>query len=217
MNHPCWFPDMHTRNKGFMQVTGAGIVKAVPDTAIVNLGVVTENLSLEVARRENSIKTASVINALTSMGIDTKQIITGAFSIDPLYDFINGKQTFRGYRVTNILTVTIKEIAQAGEVIDKATMAGANRVDNVSFTVSDKTHYYDQALKLAIENALHKVQQIGNTLDLEIDEIPYRIVEQSVEAVPYETSALKLPAAATPVMPGQIEITAVVMVIFGYI
>ena len=125
------------------------------------MGVVTENVSLEAARRENALKTASVINTLANMGIEKKQISTGAFSIDPLYDFIDGRQTFRGYRVSNILTVTIKDIARAGEVIDKATFAGANRIDNISFTLSDQAYYYDQALKLAIEKALHKGTEIG--------------------------------------------------------
>ncbi len=216
MIHPCLYPSMHTNEKGYIKVTGAASLKAVPDTAIVNMGVVTDNISLEVARRENSMKTANVINALTSLGIDKKQIITGAFSIDPIYDYINGKQTFRGYRVTNILTVTIKDIDRAGEVIDKATIAGVNRVDNVNFTVSDPTVYYDKALKLAIENAIHKSSVIGGTLDIEVEEVPCRIIERSMEAVPFETSAVKLSAAATPVMPGQIEIAAVVVAIFRY-
>lgn len=203
--------------KGHIKVTGAGTVKAIPDTAVVNLGVVTENISLEAARRENAVKSNTVINMLTGMGIEKKQISTGAFSIDPLYDFIEGRQVFRGYRVTNLLTVIIKDIARAGEVIDKATFAGANRVDNISFTLSDRSHYYDIALNLAIENAQHKASEIGKALELEINETPYKIIEQSVAAQPYEAYTAKLTAPATPVMPGQIEITSVIVVIFGYI
>ncbi|MBP7071874.1 MAG: SIMPL domain-containing protein [Clostridia bacterium] len=209
-------PFLYTQKKGYMKITGAGAVKAIPDTAIVNMGVVTENVSLEAARRENALKTASVINTLANMGIEKKQISTGAFSIDPLYDFIDGRQTFRGYRVSNILTVTIKDIARAGEVIDKATFAGANRIDNISFTLSDQAYYYDQALKLAIENALHKGTEIGNALDLEVDEIPYKIIEENISPSPYDTSLVKLSAPATPVLPGQLEITSIVVVILGY-
>ena len=216
MNYNYCNPCLHTPKKGYIKVTGIGAVKAIPDTAIVNLGVVTENISLEAARRENAVKSTAVINVLTNMGIEKKQISTGAFSIDPLYDFIDGKQTFRGYRVSNLLTVTIKDIALAGEVIDKATFSGANRVDNISFILSDQTLYYDKALNLAIENALHKGAEIGNALGLDIDEVPYKIVEKSVGVPIYEASMLKLSAPATPVLPGQIEITASILVILGY-
>jgi uncharacterized protein len=216
MYYNCYNPSMHMQKKGYMKVTGVGAVKAIPDTAIINLGVVTENLSLEAARRENAVKSTAVINMLINMGVEKKQISTGAFSIDPLYDFIDGKQTFRGYRVSNLLTVTIKDIARAGEVIDKATFSGVNRVDNISFILSDQAHYYDIALNLAIENALHKGSEIGNTLDVEIDKVPYRIIEQSVGAPIYDISMAKLSAPATPVLPGQIEITSTILVILGY-
>lgn len=217
MYFPQYNPYHCAPKQGLMKVIGMGTVKAIPDTAIVNLGVVTENISLEAARRENAVKTNAVINALTGAGIEKKQISTGAFSIDPIYDFIEGKQIFRGYRVTNLLTVTIKDIARAGEIIDKATFAGANRVDNISFTLSDQAQYYDMALNLAIENAWHKAFEIGKALDLKIHETPYRIIEQSTAAQPYEAFAAKPAAPATPVMPGQLEITSVILTMFGYI
>ena len=209
-------PGLYAQKKGHIKVTGIGTVRAVPDTAIVNLGVVTENISLEAARRENAVKSAAVINALIGMGIEKNQISTGAFSIDPLYDFIDGRQTFRGYRVTNLLTVTIKDIARAGEVIDKATFSGANRVDNISFTLSDQTQYYDKALNLAIENALHKGEEIGNALDLELSRVPLRVIEKTAVPIVYEASMAKLTAPATPVMPGQLEITSTVVIILSY-
>ena len=209
-------PNLNTQRKGYLKVTGVGTVKAIPDTAIINLGVVTENLSLEAARRENAVKSTAVVNMLTNMGVEKNQISTGAFSINPLYDFIDRKQTFRGYRVSNLLTVTIKDIARAGEVIDKATFSGANRVDNISFILSDQAHYYDMALDLAIKNALHKGSEIGNALDLELDEIPYRIIEKSLGAPIYDTSMAKLSAPAAPVLPGQIEINSTTLVILGY-
>lgn len=202
--------------KGYIKVTGVGTVKVIPDTAIVNLGVITENINLEAARRENSVKSTAVINVLTNMGIEKKQITTGAFSIDPLYDFIDGKQSFKGYRVSNLLTVTIKDIARAGEVIDKSTFSGANRVDNISFTLSDQAPYYDKALNLAIENALHKGSEIGNALGVEVDEVPYRVIEKSIGAPAYDTCIAKLSAPAAPLMPGQTEVTSIILVILGY-
>jgi uncharacterized protein YggE len=52
-------PSLYSPKKGYIKVTGVGTVKAVPDTAIINLGIVTENTVLETARRENALKTAA--------------------------------------------------------------------------------------------------------------------------------------------------------------
>ncbi len=216
MNYNYFNPSLHMPKKGYMKVTGVGTVKAIPDTALVNLGIITENVSLERARRENAIKSTAVVNMLNSMGINNNQISTGSFTIEPLYDFVEGRQIFKGFRVSNILSVTVTEIANIGEVIDRATTTGVNRVDNIAFTMADPADYYDKALNLAIENALHKGSEIGNALDVEIDEVPYRIIEKSVGAPTYDTSVAKLSAPATPVLPGQIEITSVILVILGY-
>ncbi len=211
-----WNPGMYAPKKGYIKVSGVGAVKAVPDTAIINLGIVTENANLETARRENAMKTATLINTLNGMGIEKKQITTSAFTIDPIYDYIEGRQVFKGYRVSNLLAVTVKDIARAGEVIDKATFSGANRIDNISFTLSDRTAYHDQALNLALENALHKGSEISKALNLKIDEVPYKITEKNISAPVYEIASVKLPVPSTPVLPGQIEITSIVLVVFGY-
>ncbi|HYE82035.1 MAG TPA: SIMPL domain-containing protein [Clostridia bacterium] len=216
MNCIYYNPVMYPVKKGYLKVTGTGTVKAIPDTAVANLGVVTENPVLEAARNENAVKSNSVVNMLTNMGIERKHIRTGGFSIDPLYDFIDGKQVFRGYRVSNILNVTIKDIARAGEIIDRATYAGVNRVDSINFTLSDQAHYYDNALRLAIENALHKASEIGSALNIEVDSIPYKIVEKSIEAPVYDTFAAKLSSPSTPLLPGQLEITSIVLTVIGY-
>lgn len=201
---------------GYMKVTGNGKVKAVPDTALVNLGIITENVSLERARRENAIKSAAVVNLLNTMGITSKQINTGSYIIEPMYDYIDGRQTFKGYRVSNILTVTVAAIATIGDVIDKATSTGVNRVDNITFTLADPGEYYDKALNLAINDALHKSNEIAKSLDVELKDTPYRIIEQTAGVSTYDTPLAKLSAPSTPILPGQLEITASIAAIFAY-
>ena len=216
MSYSYYYPDSSREGRGFIRVTGTGTVKAIPDTALVNLGIVTENTVLENARRENSIKTNTVINTLANLGIEKRSISTGAFSIDPIYDYIDGKQVLRGYRVVNILTVIVEDIARAGEVIDRATFAGVNRVDNISFTLSDITDYYDKALALAVENAIHKSTEIGKVLDVEVDRIPYKIIEKTDGPSLYAGAAAKLASPTTPVLPGQIEIVSTIVAIIGF-
>lgn len=216
MNYMFFNPDLYTAKKGNMKVNGVGLVKVEPNMAVVNLSVITENISLEIAQAENAIKSTAVINELHQMGIPSEQIRTASYNIEPQYDYVNGKQVFRGYKVTNTLSVTIKDVTKVGEIIDHATSSGANRVDNVIFTVEDTSIYYNQALNLAIKNAVQKALEIGNTLGVVVDKVPSKITEESYAAAFEQGSMMKLAAPTTPILPGLINITARIETFFNY-
>ncbi|GIM27603.1 SIMPL domain-containing protein [Clostridium polyendosporum] len=216
MNYMFFNPDLYTTKKGNMKINGVGTVKVEPNVAVVNLSVITENINLKVAQEENAIKSTAVINELHQMGIPNKQIRTASYNIEPQYDYVDGKQIFRGYKVTNTLSVTIKNITKVGEVIDRATSSGVNRVDNIIFTVEDTSIYYNQALNLAIKNAVQKAVEIGNSLGVDVDKTPSKITEESYSSAFEEVSMMKLAAPTTPILPGQINITARIEAIFNY-
>lgn len=199
-----------------MKVNGSASVKAEPTMAIASLGVVTENMSLEEAQRENALKTTSVINSLYSLNIPRKDISTASFDIQPQYDYIEGKQEFRGYRVTNILSIIIRDLSMVGEVIDTATANGANRVDNISFSVEDPSLYYNKALSLAVKSASEKARELANAFGVRLDPVPVKISEVSSSTIAEASPSVKLMAAPTPILPGQIDITAQIEVIFEY-
>lgn len=216
MNYNYFDSNLYMSKQSYMKINGVGTVKVVPDIVLVNLGVITENISLKSAQQENAMLSNAVINTLTEMGITKNEIRTASYNIEPIYDYIERKQVFKGYRVTNILSVTLKNIKIIGEVIDNATASGANRVYNINFTFTDPSIYYDQALTLAIKDAVEKALEIGNTLGVEIVETPLRIIEEDSEAPIFTNSMLKQSAPTTPIMPGQIDITARIEAIFAY-
>jgi uncharacterized protein YggE len=51
-----------------IKVTGEGELAAQPDTASINLGVITENMKLITAQQQNSQDMTKVIQALLSIG-----------------------------------------------------------------------------------------------------------------------------------------------------
>ena len=181
-----------------MLVSGIGTIKAEPNLAIASLGVITENINLKEAQEENAKKTNAVINSLIEMGIPKEMIKTASFNIEPKYDYVEGKQVFRGYRVSNILSVTIKELSKIGEIIDAAVASGANRVDNISFSIEFPSIYYKQALNLAIKDAISKEKEIALTLCTAYETIPYKIIEINNTNVPIGRSMQNLFAASTP-------------------
>jgi len=70
------------------------------------------------------------------------------------------KQDLTGYRVTNTIIVETANLTLAADIIDGAVTAGANRVDNVSFTLSPEKHLQlkDDLIEKAIMNAQTKAE-----------------------------------------------------------
>lgn len=201
-----------------LKVEGKGSIKVQPDTAVVNLGVVTEDKQLEYAQEENTKKVTEVLNTLRRMGVSQKDIETQSYIIDPQYDYVDGKQVFRGYKVLHSLQVTVRDVDKIGEIIDKAVESGANIVNRINFTVSEPSKLYQQALKAAIDDALVKAITIGKKLKICVSQVPVNIVEKGYKTgVPFETTFSKAPEIVTPIQPGQIDITAWIEAVFAYV
>lgn len=201
-----------------LHVFAEGTVKIQPDTAIVTLGVQTENEEVQIAQSENAVRTNQIIQMLTDMGISQPDIQTADYRIDVLYDFENGNQQLRGYRVMHLLQVTVKQIDNVGEIIDTSVQGGANIVSNVQFVLRQPEIAYNQALSLALNNAQQKARIIAATLHVNINETPVHIEEsnQISPPTPFQTALFAKSETATPMMPGQLEITARITAQFEY-
>lgn len=200
-----------------MELEGVGTINVSPDTAVVFLGVINEGKEINTLLKENAEKVQTVIDTLTKAGIAERDIKTENYSIDPQYDFIEGKQSFRGYRITNNLRVTVRDVSKVGRIIDAAVASGANVFYNVNFALSEPSAVYNRALSLAISNVVNKAKSTEKTLSIIVSSIPTQIIEEIGEAgVMKERFALQSPPSATPIRGGEIEITAKIKATFLY-
>ncbi|MCA0983737.1 SIMPL domain-containing protein [Halobacillus yeomjeoni] len=210
----------HRNNEGrLMTVNGSGKVLVQPDTAVVQIGVVTKDEELTKAQQDNADQIQQITDALNQAGIADEQIQTQDYYIYPEYDYVDGKQEFRGYQVTHMLSVTIDDIEQTGTIIDLAVANGANRVSNIQFTLKNAQMYYQEALSIALGNALANAQTIANTLQLNLDQTPVKIVESSIVQPSPVQPYMKAETAsysATPIEPGEQEVVAKVEAQFQY-
>ncbi|MDP4091417.1 MAG: SIMPL domain-containing protein, partial [Bacillota bacterium] len=177
MDFENFYPGSFDQPKGVIKVIGAGSIRVEPDIALINLGVITEDMSLEKAQAENAARSISMLGSLYRLTIPKKDIQTLIYDIQPQYDFVEGRQVFRGYRVTNILTVTIRDKNSVGRVIDTATANGANRVENIRFEAENPSVYYKKALDTAVKDAAAKAREIGYSLGVQINPVPFRVSE----------------------------------------
>jgi uncharacterized protein len=208
---------MTCQQKRIMTVTGIGSISIAPDIVQIQLEVKTESKQLSQAQQENAELMNLVIESLLELGIARENIQTVSYNISPQYDYVEGRQVFRGYEVINSIDVKIKNIEQAGTIIDTAVRNGVNQVSNIRFTVENEQIPYQEALSLALKNALAKAQTIANTIHLKIDPHPVKIVEtMREEPILFRSFAANELSATTPIEPGQINIKAIVEVQFQY-
>ncbi|MCR2821684.1 SIMPL domain-containing protein [Lederbergia panacisoli] len=209
----------HESKKDIIQVIGEGKVSVQPDHAKVTLGASTEDKALQVAQEENAVIITEIKKALNQIGITDKQIQTTDYSIYPQYDFANGKQEFRGYKVDHLLQISIHHIESTGLVVDTAVKHGANTISGVKFEVSNYNQYYKEALSMAVINAYEKAETIASTLKVRLVKTPILVTENEKlpgGPIPLEAAAFVKSAATTPIQPGILDIKSTITATFEY-
>ena len=201
-----------------INVTGQGRVYGTPDTLTLNLGVSVLRETVNAATDEAAAKAEAIIAALRAKGVAEIDIQTANYSIYPEYDYNGDTQRLIGYRVSNNLTVKIRDLAKAGEIIDAATAAGGNDVvvQNLAFSIEDNTALLEMARTAAWNDAEAKAEQLARLAGVTLQRAVSitETINYNTPPVYYERG-LGADQAATPIEPGQQEVTVVVQVTFG--
>ena len=206
-------------------VTGQGEAMAVPDIAMLSLGIEARGNTVAEAQIQASEAMDKVMQALKDNGIAEKDIQTQRFSIYPItrWNQDEEKQEITGYRVTNMVTAKIRKTDEAGAVIDAVAQAGGDytRVQDISFTVDDPTPYYEEARTDAMEDAKKKAEQLADLAGVGLGKPTY-VSEGAVYLPPtsrdfYEAGAVPAPAPTTPISPGELKITLSVQVAYAIV
>jgi uncharacterized protein YggE len=143
-----------------IQVSGSASVKVVPDRALIQLGVQSNAASVGVVRAANDGAVKKLLLALNAAGVQSKDISTDRYSIQPIYREYDDL-TIKGYRINNMVAVTLRDVDKTSAVIAAALEAGANQVHNVEFYTSELRKYRDQARDLAAKAAQEKARALA--------------------------------------------------------
>jgi len=149
-----------------VQVSGTAVVNVIPDRVLIQLGVQSNATTPKKVEAANSATIKRVIRALKAQGIEEKDIVTDWYVIDPIYDDYDSL-TIEGYRINNIVAITLRDIRKVNRVIIAALDAGANQVVNVEFYLSNLRKYRDQARELAMKAAQEKADDLASAAGAE--------------------------------------------------
>lgn len=153
-------------------VTGTAKISAVPDIAVLSLGIVSEGATVNTAQKGTTDKMNNIINALKDQfKIDAKDIKTENFSVNPKYDWSSGRQNIVGYSVNQNISVKVRNFDQTGDILAKATELGANSVSGPNFMIDDTEKVKAEAREKAITQAKQKAKTLADQVGIKLGRI----------------------------------------------
>jgi len=196
--------------------SGAGTTQAVPDTAEMSFGVTTLSANAKLALDEAAKSAAQIASALKKQGIADEDIQTQDVSVYPQTVDQDGKQVITGYQASLSVRVKVRDIAKLGEVISAANAAGANDISGPTFTIDDPAPARAKAIDEAVADARKSAEAMAKAAGKSVGDV-LSMSSSDVGMVPgpmYSTSDMAGAAKSVPIEPGQLDITANVVVVF---
>ncbi|MGC9046712.1 MAG: SIMPL domain-containing protein [Minisyncoccia bacterium] len=151
------------------QVQGEGKVTAIPDTAILVFGVITQGgMDLNAIQNSNSQKANKAIDFVKSQGIQDLDIKTISYNIEPRYQYQTCNNTICtpaqiiGYNVNQNIQIKVYDFSKLGNIISGVVQNGANSISSLSFTIKKLDDLQEEARQKAIVQAQEKAQDIAH-------------------------------------------------------
>ncbi|NEQ46003.1 MAG: SIMPL domain-containing protein [Leptolyngbya sp. SIOISBB] len=202
-----------------LTVTGQGQEQIQTTLAQVNLGVEVEAATAEAAQAEAARQSTEVVELLRDRNVDRLQ--TTGIRLNPQYRHFDDQRTLTGYIATNTVSFEVP-IDTVGALLDEAVMAGATRIQGVSFRARDEAiaTARDVALRNAVADAQRQAQTVLGTLNFQSEEIVGIQINGAVPPIPLPEARLAqfsdAAAATTPVIGGEQTVNATVTLQIRY-
>jgi hypothetical protein len=215
----CAAPAASSQETRVISVSGEGEATAAPDTAYVDLGIDATGDNLDQVLADANQTMTAVTEAVKALGIDEKDIQTTSFNVwtEEIYNRETGEPTGQiVYHVQNMITIKVREITQAGEVIGAGLDAGATEVNSLRFGIEDTSALEAEARTAAAQEARDKAEQLAEALGVEVGEL-VNVSESIGYPSPIYVERVAFAAdmaagAAPPVSTGELTVTITVNV-----
>lgn len=202
-----------------IHVQGEGTATAEPDTAVVQMGVVTQDEHAADALAAQSDAIGRVIATLKKFEIADRDMQTSGLRVQPQYSRTNDRSSLRrpvGYQATNQLRVTVRKLSRLGQVLDAVVGAGTNQLSGVQFDIDDPSELLNLARRRAITDARQRAELYAQAAGAEVGRV-LTISEQGFPTprpMPMARMMAAEASSAVPIAKGELEVQARVQMVF---
>jgi uncharacterized protein YggE len=202
-------------------VVGEGTVSIEPDVAQATIGVEVLRPSVQEASAEVGQILEQVVAALREQGIADEDIQTSGFSVySERFSGPEGPSSDDqiNYRVSNNVSVTIRDLTRVGAILEAAINAGANNIFGINFSLDDPSTVESEARQRAIENAAIKAAELAELNGLSVGpvvSISEVIATDGVYAGNFARESMNGGGGGVgPILPGELELLMRLQVVY---
>lgn len=205
--------------QGYISLSNSIVKEVEPNIATVTFAVENTGDTANKAVESNNITSNAIIDALKLISNDQTEIIkTSKFSVRPVYaNTSSGKRVIKNYLAVNSVTVQTKDITKVAKLIDTAIAKGANRTDNLIYSLENDKSVCNEQYPILIKEMKTMANNLALSAGTSIDGLKHLNVSCNTENVAsngrfYAKSNVAMgsvadeAAVSTPVESGKIKV-----------
>ena len=159
---------------------GKGEVSAKPDIATINFTIRDNQKEMKDAQAKVTEKEIAVLAFLEKSGIEKKDIKTDSYNSYPKYDYgapcyggmgmpcRQDTPKIIGYEVSEYITVKVRDLTKAGDIIKGIGEVGVNDISGPNFSIDNEDALKAEARKMAIDEAKEKAKTLSKDLGVRL-------------------------------------------------
>jgi len=148
-----------------LYVTGEAVEKLAPDFVETSFMVARTGADVPATKKEVDAITDKVWAAAKKVGIAKEDFQATGFSVNPMYDFEEGKRVYRGTQVSRQFLVKLRSMDKFNAWSEALVQTGVQDIAGISVNV-DKREEKEAALRVtALKNARAEAERLAGALD----------------------------------------------------
>lgn len=154
-------------------VTAEANVTISPDIAKVSFSVVSEGRNPSTLAEDNNKKINVALEMLKTKGVDEKDIKTTGYNLSPRYEYdeITRRTYVSGYTMTQTVSVKIRALDKAAEILGALPDSGVNQISSISFEIDEPDKYLAEAREEASAKAAAKAEEIAKANNFKVGKL----------------------------------------------
>jgi uncharacterized protein YggE len=162
-----------------LKVEADGEAKTRPDMMGISAGVVTTGRTAKAALAANNALANRLLDAVRAQGVAPRDVRTEELSVKPQFDKTDEQRAndedrsprIVGYIATNTLSLRLRDLSKAPDIVNALFEAGANNVHGPSFELSDPAPARREARRAAIAAARVQADDYAGALGMRISRV----------------------------------------------
>jgi hypothetical protein len=160
-----------------LYVGADGKFEAAPDTAVIQFNISVQDDSSQNAYDRASKQVEQVRQVLRSNGIEPKAASIGFFSVQPAYEWKNGRQKPIGFRVTTDVVLKLKEFSKIGPITGQLAEANVSETQTLNYTLENMDEAKNKAVEDAYRRARNSAEALAHASGRTVGELNYASVD----------------------------------------